>query len=108
MTAALLLFPDAAYWRQVKRCDARARALADEHYSRQTPGADEFMSSGKTFVLLGADDGAVWGVIENRVPGGTEVRWRCSIFRNASQARRSSELIREATALTYAHWERRY
>jgi hypothetical protein len=35
------------------------------------------------------------------------VRWRCSIFRNEG-SRRSSEMIREATSLTFAFWDRHY
>jgi hypothetical protein len=49
------------YWRRVDRCDVRARVLADRHYSRQTPGALNFMANGRTLVLLTADCAAVWG-----------------------------------------------
>ena len=97
---------DDSPWRQVRRCDPAARALADRHYSRQTPGATEFMASGRTFVLLAHDHSAVWGAIENLDPVGNR-RWRCSIFRNEGVAR-SSDLIRSATALTVAYWERRW
>ena len=62
------------------------------------------MSSGKTLVLLA--DRAVWGAIENMDPVGN-VRWRVSIFRNESNVL-SSELVREATDLTYAWWESHY
>jgi hypothetical protein len=77
------------------------------HYSRQTPGAAEFMSSGKTLVMLAENNRAVWGVIENRVPGGPELRWRCSMFRNLG-AGLSSTLIREATHITFAYWINHY
>lgn len=62
-------------WRRVKRCDVAAREMADRHYSRQTPGAQEFMPPGRTFVMLTPDDRAVWGVIENQAPkwGGAAV-----------------------------------
>lgn len=93
-------------WHAVLRCDVRARKLADQHYSRQTPGAAEFMSSGKTLVMLTDDERAVWGVIENLDPAGA-LRWRCSIFRNDG-AGRSSDLIVEATARTYEFWRRKY
>ena len=92
-------------WRKVKRCDVIARLLADPHYSRQTPGAQEFMAPGKTFVLLSADDRAVWGAVENRFQGVTY--WRVSIFRNTG-ARLSSFLIRRATRMTRAHWRRNH
>lgn len=100
------LFPFVGSWQRVTRCDVRARDLADRHYSRQTPGAQDFMANGRTFVLLGHDALAVWGVIENMDPAGNR-RWRCSIFRNEGTTR-SSTLIAEATALTYAHWFRHY
>lgn len=67
-------------WIRVRRCDGRARRLADRHYSRQTPGAQEFMASGKTLVLLSRDALSVWGAIENMDPAGG-LRWRVSIFR---------------------------
>lgn len=102
-----LAFP---LWREVIRCDEQARALVDgesvkkpPHYSRQTPGARDFMGPGRTFVLLTADARAVWGVIENQAPRWGGLRWRCSMFRNESGVL-SSDLIRSATALTVAYW----
>lgn len=106
MSAALNLFPFDGHWGQVRRDDVRARELADDHYSRQTPGSKDFMSSGKTLVLLTSDALAVWGVIENMDPAGG-LRWRCSIFRNTGRVR-SSTLVKEATERTYAYWLRHY
>lgn len=94
-------------WRSVVRCHPIARRLADGHYSRQTPGAADFMGNGRTLVLLSADDLAVWGVIENMVPGGGERRWRVSIFRNTSPVL-SSDLVREATVMTRDYWRSHY
>lgn len=107
MTPGERLFSDAGRWHVVKRTTRAARELADRHYSRQTPGAAEFMSSGKTLVMLTDDGRAVWGAIENRVPGGPDLRWRCSIFRNEGDVQ-SSELVREATDRTFTYWERKY
>lgn len=76
------LFAFDGHWRQVRRDDARARELADRHYSRQTPGAKDFMASGRTLVLLA--DRAVWGAIENLDPAGSR-RWRVSIFLRAPE-----------------------
>lgn len=101
----VLLFDEPGYWHRVKRCDARARALADDHYSRQTPGARDFMGNGKTLVLITLDELAVWGVIENTDITG-KPHWRCSIFRNVGPTL-SSDLIVEATERTYAFWARR-
>ena len=102
-----LLFPLEGSWQSVARCDVRARELADRHYSRQTVGARDFMASGRTFVLLSLCGRAVWGAIENMDPAGAP-RWRCSIFRNEGSPVRSSDLIREATALTFERWLRSY
>jgi hypothetical protein len=41
------LFAVDGFWQRVRRTDPRARRLADRHYSRQTPGAAEFMASGR-------------------------------------------------------------
>jgi hypothetical protein len=101
-----LLFRDSRLWHQVKRCDVRARELADRHYSRQTPGAAEFMANGRTLVLLTLDARAVWGVIENNDPHGGR-HWRCAIFRNEGTTL-SSRLVEEATAETIKHWRRKY
>lgn len=104
MSEQLAFLPGA--WWAVDRCDERARRLADSHYSRQTPGARDFMSSGRTLVLLTLDSLAVWGAIENLDPAGG-LHWRVSIFRNTSPAR-SSELVAEGTARTFEYWERHY
>jgi hypothetical protein len=100
------LFDRGGRWHVVKRQDKRARELADKHYSRQTVGAAEFMSSGKTLVMLTDDSRAVWGAIENLDPAGN-LRWRVSIFRNEG-AGLSSDLIREATARTFSYWKTHY
>lgn len=107
MSQAHLFEPD-GYWSRVRRTDRRARALADRHYSRQTPGAAEFMASGRVLVMLAELSGAfaVWGAIENLDPAGNR-RWRCSIFRNETLVL-SSALIEEATERTYAFWLRHY
>ena len=93
-------------WVVVERNHPSARALADRHYSRQTIGAVDFMPPGRTFVLVTRCELAVWGVVENLDPAGT-VRWRCSIFRNEGHDR-SSDLIREATAMSFDYWRSRW
>ncbi len=100
------LFPVPGRWHPVLRTDVRARELADRHYSRQTPGAVDFMANGRTLVLLTDCARAVWGAIENLDPAGGQ-RWRVSIFRNEG-AGRSSDLIREATDRTFLYWRRHY
>lgn len=102
----LALFPFDGRWHQVSRGDARALALADRHYSRQSPGDPQFMGNGRPLVLLTDDARALWAVLENLDPAGGH-RFRCTHFRNEG-AGLSSELIREATARTYAYWRGHY
>lgn len=107
MSQAAFPFEAGAWW-AVSSADPRAAALADRHYSRQTPGAPQFMGTGRKLVLLTADARAVWGAIEHLDPVGG-LHWRCNIFRNEmSSAGRSSELVREATARTFAFWLARW
>ncbi len=94
------------HWQHVAHNDPRGRALADRHYSRQTPGARDFTPPGRKMVLLTADATAVFAAVENCDPTGAR-QWRCSIFRNEG-ATRSSDLVREATAMVYAYWRTHY
>ena len=93
------------------------------HYSRRTPGSKTFTGVGQEVVLVTECGRAVWAVVRQRTPsrvgtGGSRGRkgeadaapryvWRNMLFRNLG-AGLSSELIREATAATYAHWVERY
>lgn len=105
MSEQLSIAPD-GHWRKVDRCDVRARLLADRHYSRQTPGALNFMANGRTLVLLTDDARAVWGAIEMLGFDGARM-WRCSIFRNEGPVL-SSALVAEATTRTRDYWTRHY
>lgn len=100
------LFDMGGVWHQVAKTDPRARQLADRHYSRQTVGATCFTGPGKSLALLTDCGRAVWAVVENLDAVGA-TQWRCTIFRNEG-AGLSSELIREATARTFAFWARHY
>jgi hypothetical protein len=102
----IALFSRSGRWHRVSPTDARARALVDRHYSRQTPGAIDFLPPGKKFCLLTDDERAVWGVCENRDPAGRH-RWRVTVFRNEG-AGLSSSLIAEATRRTFDFWIRHY
>lgn len=86
-----------------------ARELADAHYPRKVRKAKsskQVAPPGRRWVLVSTVLGrALWVVCQNRDPRGTE-RFRCTLFRNES-ACRSSELIAEATQLTYERWRRR-
>src|SRR4051794_31038314 len=89
-------------WDVSYRADPRARPLADRHYSRQNPGAEQFVPPGRCLVLLTPAHDALWVTswplpeyVKHAWPGA----WMCSLFRNESELI-SSELILEAVAAT--------
>ncbi len=104
-SAVQLGFP-LSTWVRVSKGDARALALADRHYSRQTPGSNQFVPPGRSIVLLTPCARAVWAAVQNLDPAG-KVRWRVTIFRNEG-AGLSSALARDATTTTLDLWRKRY
>lgn len=93
-------------WVRVDKFDARAAALADRHYSRQTVGAKQCLAPGCTLLMLTVDERAVWGVVEHLDPIG-ELRWRNSLFHTESTLLTSS-LIKSATSATFDYWRLHY
>lgn len=100
------------YWIETHKGDARCRALADRHYSRQHVGAPMFCRPGYNQVLYAHDDygEAAWVWFrpkwESGLPGvarkdGLQAI-ECTLFRNETHIL-SSELIREAV-----EWVRRW
>ena len=93
-------------WDLRNQSDPEACALADRHYSRQTPGSRHMMPPGRQLVLVSGCGRAVWGSAwpyaryVNRIYPGAMI---CTIFRNEG-AGLSSELIREAVAATRWRW----
>lgn len=96
------------------------------HYSRRSPGSKTFTGCGSEIVLVTGCGRAVWAVIHQCTPsrrgtGATRGRggeqdpmqvnrgwvWRNMMFRNLG-AGLSSDLIREATKVTYREWFIRY
>lgn len=102
-------------WYQVHHLDARARELADRHYSRQTIGAREFCPPGNKIVLIVPSDDftsarALWvshrpdpkaNLVKPRADG--FLYWNNPYFRNESNLR-ASDLILEALAITRYIW----
>lgn len=100
-------------WYVVARNDPRARYLADQHYSRKKPGTIEFCPPGNNIVLIipsvnGAS--ALW--VSHRAAPYAPIEkprfdgfdcWDNPYFRNESGIR-SSDLIREALAVTRWLW----
>lgn len=85
-------------WERVTKFDGRGVTLADRHYSRRTPGSDQFMPPGQTVVLVSPD--AVFGWWRphpraNITPMNGLDGWTCTIFHNEGKSL-SSDLILEA------------
>jgi hypothetical protein len=96
------------HWDVVTKSNPVAIALADDHYSRQTPGSREIGPPGQKLVLLSHDHKAVWG--SHRPAPWTGIQrmdgfagHNCFIFRNTG-AVLSSDLIREAVGITALRW----
>lgn len=85
--------------------DAEMAALADRHYSRQTPGSPQFLPPGRTLVIRNSEGtmvfGWVWQFPEYRDDG--QLGFNCAIFRNESQ-QLSSEIILECELLALDTW----
>lgn len=95
------------HWLMTDKGDQDVRALADIHYSRQTPGSRQFTRNGQNLVFVTADDLAGW--VTFRPAPGKAVRadgldaWECALFANHGSVL-SSKLIREAVVLSVALW----
>jgi hypothetical protein len=120
------------FWDVASSSDTRCLAVVDgmgafegagPHYSRRTPGSKTFTGVGQEIVLLSKDLTAVWAVVRQKTPAkrGTGVSrgrttetdracryvWRNMLFRNLGNTL-SSVLIKEAVALTYILWAKKY
>src|SRR5262249_19178774 len=93
-------------WIPVSKADPGLLVLADRHYTRQRPGTRQFCRPGVNFTLLLSDGSAGW-VVWRPIPqlGRMDAleAWECTFFRNEGSGL-SSDLIREATDLTYRAW----
>lgn len=95
-------------WQRSWSADPQARQLADRHYNRQSIGAAKFTPPGQCLVLRTPGADAVWAT---SYPIATYVRhawggaWINSLFRNEGPLL-SSDLIREAVAITTGIWPR--
>lgn len=98
---------DDGVWAPVTRTDSLAAELADGHYSRQTPGDDQYMRPGRSaaFVHHGPSGRALWACVHNVFFG--VWRWTNTHFVNRSGTL-SSFLVETGTAATYREWTRKY
>jgi hypothetical protein len=94
-------------WAPVDRYDSIAAELADGHYSRQSPGDDQYLRPGRyvAFVHRGDRGRALWSVVHNVWLG--VWRWTNTHFANKSGTL-SSLLVQTATQATYRRWIERY
>jgi hypothetical protein len=108
VTALTLPGLDVAAWQIRSNSDPAARALADQHYSRGTPGSPWVGPPGRKLMLVTPCERAVW---QTHWPDGDLTldgldAWRCSIFRRSPGAPLASELIEAAMVATLAYWQR--
>ena len=99
--------PRPVSWRvEENKAHPRLLALADQHYTRQQPGTPQFCRPGKNLCLLTTDGLAGW-VTWRPIPEVGRMdnleAWECTLFANRGP-RLSSELVAEATALTFKEW----
>lgn len=97
---------DLGLWCERMKTDPECAAIADRHYSRQSPGAKQFMPPGQTMVLMTWWRSALFGWW--RPHPGRAVKlmngysaWVCTIFRNEGR-HKSSKLILAAEELLLA------
>lgn len=95
-------------WYLSDRADRRALPLADRHYNRQKVGSRQFVPPGRCLVLLTEKADALWVTswpYEEYTKHAWAGAWINSMFRNESREVVSSQLIREAVAVTRWKWE---
>lgn len=93
-------------WEMSYRADPRAVPIADRHYNRQKIGSPQFVPPGRCVVLLTPGADALWVTSWPKaeyVQHAWAGAWICSCFRNES-SHLSSELIRQAVAITRGVW----
>ena len=98
-----MLLPFSEGLTRVGKGDLESCLLADAHYSRQSPGANQFMPPGRTIVLRDSQGTVVFGWLWQDKRDDGQRGFNCSIFRNES-SRRSSSIILEAEQFALDEW----
>jgi len=98
-----VLFPVSSPWRIVSERNKIARALADRHYSRKTPGHHLFVGPGERLILLSYDEKALFVWRYSRIRRDGQEGIECTIFRNEGNLL-SSYLILEAEKFAIKKW----
>jgi len=103
-----------AIWVASWRSDPEARAIADNHYSRQSVGAEQFVPPGRCCVLKSKDRRAYWVTswpFTEYVKHAWAGAWMCSAFRNQQSCGpdgvrlHASDMIRAAVACSLTAWD---
>ncbi len=98
----------ALLWRLSYRADPRVVPVADRHYNRQKIGSPQFAPPGSCLVLKTEGVTAFWITswpLAQYVKHAWGGAWVCSAFRNeAPELHQSSDLIRQAVAVTRAYY----
>lgn len=89
-------------WILINKGDKRALKLADRHYTRQSPGSNQFCRPGYNLVLLTKDENALWVTWSGIRDDGYDA-WECTLFRNEGNFL-SSHLIVIALGITKHFW----
>lgn len=89
-------------WQVIHKGDKRALELADRHYTRQTPGSNQFCRPGKNLVLLSENEDALWVTWSGIRDDGWDA-WECTLFRNEGTYL-SSHLVVLALGITRNLW----
>lgn len=91
-------------WRRSYKADPLALPLANAHYNRQNPDSPQFVPPGKSLVLLTLDERALWVTSWPDFAQHDWVgAWVNTLFRNEG-AGLSSDLIRQAVAVSLHRW----
>jgi len=92
----------ASPWWITNKGDKACVALADRHYTRQSPGDKQFCRPGRNLVLRTSMGDACW-VTWNGIRDDGLDAWECTLFRNEGSFL-SSVLIKEAVEITLQQW----
>jgi DNA-binding MarR family transcriptional regulator len=90
-------------WMVTRDADPDARRLADNHYSRKTPGSKFFCGPGEKLVLITPDKKALFVWRKNKIRWDNQKGVECALFRNEG-AGLSSTLIKEAMKIARKKW----
>lgn len=92
-------------WYLSNKGDFRALQIANRHYNRQTHDSRQFVPPGQCLVLVTPNYDALWVTSWPRfAQHAWQGAWVCTAFRNENRANLSSELIREAVAVTLSRF----